>query len=112
MHPLIREQVLTALTQPNPSPYTIVVVPLLFETNAYQHIIQRSLVIDCPEQLQLQRALTRGTITETAVAPVMAAQYPRQQRLTNADDVIVNDGGYEKLKEKVEEMHEKYLSLA
>jgi dephospho-CoA kinase len=112
LHPLIREQVITALTQPTSSPYSMVVVPLLFETNAYQHIIHRSLVIDCPEQLQLQRALTRGTINEAAVRAVMAAQYPRQQRLANADDVIVNDGGYEKLKEKVEEMHEKYLSLA
>jgi dephospho-CoA kinase len=112
LHPLIREQVSTALTRSNSSPYSMVVVPLLFETKAYQHIIQRSLVIDCPEQLQLQRALTRVTMNEPTIRAVMAAQFPRQQRLAKADDVIVNDGGYEKLKEKVEEMHEKYLSLA
>ena len=47
LHPLIREQVLTALTQSNSSPYTIIVVPLLFETNAYQHIIQ----MDFPHQI-------------------------------------------------------------
>ena len=112
LHPLIREQVLSALKQQNSSAYSMVVVPLLFETKAYEHIIQRSLVIDCPEQLQLQRALTRGNINEAAVRAVMAAQYSRLQRLADANDVIVNDGGVEKLKEKVEEMHEKYLSLA
>jgi dephospho-CoA kinase len=42
----------------------------------------------------------------------MAVQCPRQQRLANADDVIVNDEGYEKLKQEVERFHEKYLSLA
>ena len=112
LHPLIREQVLTALTQSNSSPYTIIVVPLLFETNAYQHIIQRSLVIDCAEQMQLQRALSRGNINDITVRAVMAAQCPRQRRLAQADDVIVNDGGFEELKAKVVEMHEKYLSLA
>jgi dephospho-CoA kinase len=112
LHPLIRKQVLTILTQPNPSPYRIVVVPLLFETNAYQRIIQRSLVIDCPEELQLKRTLTRGTINEQEVRAVMAAQCPRQLRLARADDVIVNDGEYEKLEQEVERFHEKYLSLA
>ncbi|HEY7985879.1 MAG TPA: dephospho-CoA kinase [Methylophilaceae bacterium] len=112
LHPLIREQVLTILTQPSSSPYRIVVVPLLFETNAYRQIIQRSLVIDCPEELQLKRALTRGAINEQEVRGIMAVQCPRQQRLANADDVIVNDDGYEKLKQEVERFHEKYLSLA
>lgn len=112
LHPLIRAQVLSKLSQKTLSPYRVVVVPLLFETNAYQHIIQRSLVIDCPEQLQLQRTLSRGAISEQDVVAVMAAQCTRKQRLANADDVIVNDTGFMKLEEEVERIHKKYLSLA
>jgi dephospho-CoA kinase len=112
LHPLIREQVVATLSQASSSPYRMVVVPLLFETDAYRHIIQRSLVIDCPEQLQLKRTLTRGTFTDQEIHAVMAAQCTRQQRLAAADDLIVNDGEYEKLKEQVKNLHKKYLSLA
>jgi dephospho-CoA kinase len=112
LHPLIREQVIKTLSQPGSSSYRIVVVPLLFETNAYQRIIQRSLVVDCAEELQLQRALTRGTFSEAEIRAVMAVQCTRQQRLAAADDVIVNDGAYDRLKDEVENLHKKYLSLA
>jgi dephospho-CoA kinase len=112
LHPLIHEQVIKTLSQPSSSSYRIVVVPLLFETNAYQRIIQRSLVVDCAEELQLQRALSRGTFSEAEIRAVMAVQCTRQQRLAAADDVIVNGGEYERLQEQVESLHKKYLSLA
>ena len=112
LHPLIREQVVQKLAQTTIAPYRMVVVPLLFETGAYQHIVQRSLVVDCPEALQIQRALTRKTINEAEIRAVIAAQCTREQRLAAADDVLANDGDYEILIDKVENLHKKYLALA
>lgn len=112
LHPLIREQIVKQLAQKNTAPYRIVVVPLLFETNAYEHVIQRSLVVDCPEDLQLRRATSRGKMNEAEVQAVMATQCTRKQRLDKADDVINNDSGLKELEDKVKNLHEKYLSLA
>jgi dephospho-CoA kinase len=112
LHPLIREQVAKALTQPSSAPYRIVVVPLLFETEAYQNIIQRSLVVDCPEELQVKRTKTRGTFTEKEIRAVISAQCSRKKRLAKADDVIINDDEIMELEVKVMRLHKKYLSLA
>jgi dephospho-CoA kinase len=112
LHPLIREQVVKKLSEKNSAPYRIVVVPLLFETNAYEQIIQRSLLVDCPEQLQLTRATSRGRLNEAEVQAVMATQYSRKQRLDKADDVILNDGAIKELEDKVMRLNKKYLSLA
>lgn len=112
LHPLIRQEVATRLNQASNAPYRIVVVPLLFETGAYQPIIQRTLVIDCPETLQISRAKSRSGMTESAVRQIMAAQCSREQRLALADDVICNDSGLEKLREEVLALHKKYIALA
>ena len=112
LHPLIRQEVAHQLGSSGNAPYRMVVVPLLFESGAYQTIIQRSLLIDCPETLQISRAMARSGMTETAVRQVMAAQCSREQRLALADDVIGNDNGLEKLREEVLALHKKYIALA
>ncbi len=112
LHPLIRQAVTTRLNQASNAPYRMVVVPLLFETGAYQSVIQRTLVIDCPEALQISRATSRSSMSEQAVRQIMAAQCSREQRLTLADDLICNDSGLEKLREEVLALHKKYIALA
>lgn len=112
LHPMIRTAVANQLSQASSAPYRIVVVPLLFETGAYQSMIQRSLLIDCPEALQISRATSRSGMTESAVRQIMAAQCSREQRLALADDVICNDAGLEKLHEEVLALHKKYIVLA
>jgi Dephospho-CoA kinase len=100
------------LAQPTSAPYRIVVVPLLFETGGYSDLVQRTLVVDCPKQLQIQRAMARSALTEIEVRAVMAEQLPRGFRVAHADDVIVNDDSLENLAEKVREIHKKYIRLA
>jgi dephospho-CoA kinase len=112
LHPPIRQNVIAELAQPTTSPYRIVVVPLLFETGGYADLIQRTLVVDCPEELQIQRAMARSALTEIEVRSMMAEQMPRELRLAHADDVIVNDASLENLAELVDEMHKKYIRLA
>ena len=112
LHPLIRDEVVNILARNAPAPYQIVMVPLLFETGAYAGLIDRSLLIDCEESLQIARAMARSQLAETEVRAIMAAQCSRTQRLDLADDVIVNNGTLLDLEKQVREKHEKYIRLA
>lgn len=109
LHPPIHAQVVQALAENASAAYQIVVVPLLFETGAYAHLINRSLLIDCDEAMQIGRAMTRSQLSETEVRAIMAAQCSRERRLASADDVIDNKGTLEELAEKVRQQHEKYI---
>lgn len=112
LHPLIRQAVNDELQQAVTAPYRMIVVPLLFETGAYSGMIDRSLVVDCPEPLQIQRTMSRGKLTETEIRAMMSAQFPRKNRLACADDIIVNDGDLNNLLDQVNEIHKKYIRLA
>lgn len=109
LHPLIlstiREQV-----KETRAPYVIVVVPLLIEVEAYD-LVQRVLVVDSPEELQIQRTMLRDNCSEKHVRRIINTQATRQQRLLKADDVIVNDGNLSSLKRQVEKLHHYYQTL-
>ena len=109
LHPRIRELAAQALAQHPAAPYQIVVVPLLFEAGNYSELIQRSLVVDCDESLQVARAMARSQLSESEARAIMAAQLPRRERLALADDVIANDGSLQHLAEQVRLKHEKYI---
>lgn len=110
LHPLIRTETvrLTALAS---SPYIVIVIPLLFETGDYREKITRILVVDCNEENQVARAIIRSGLNEQEVHAIMATQISRQERLEQADDVIVNDMDIFHLQKQVEILHQKYLSL-
>ncbi len=112
LHPRIREEVARMLQQPTAAPYHIIVVPLLFETGAYGHLVNRVLVVDCPEALQIQRVMARGKLSEAEVRAILQAQCEREERLARADDVIVNDAGLENLQAQTVDLHKKYIALA
>jgi len=112
LHPLIRAEVANILARNTSMPYQIVMVPLLFETGAYTELIDRSLLIDCEESLQIARAMARSQLAEAEVRAIMATQCSRTQRLEMADDIIVNNGTLADLEKQVREKHEKYIRLA
>jgi len=112
LHPKIRDEVASFLDRNASAPYQIVMVPLLFETGAYANLIDRSLLIDCDESLQIMRAMARSHLSETEVRAIMAAQCSREQRLALTSDVILNNGTLADLKNQVREKHEKYIRLA
>jgi dephospho-CoA kinase len=114
LHPMIGAEVdgqLGRLASPDIC-YGVLVVPLLVETGAYRDRIQRTLVVDCPPELQIARVMARSGLTQAEVASIMAAQASRQQRLAAADDVVRNDDGLETLDTSVVALHEKYRALA
>lgn len=110
LHPLIAEEIIQGL-QNSKSPYSILVSPLLLET-AQVTMAERVLVIDVPVELQVERTMSRDNNSEEQVRAIVAAQSDRQQRLSKADDVIVNDQDLKHLHQEVEKLHQTYLKLA
>ena len=110
LHPLIQAEIMHRIETAF-SPYIIVVAPLLLETGDYCETVTRILVIDCNEEYQISRTVSRDGLSKEEVRTIMATQKPRQERLNQADDVIVNDTDISSLQEKVKLQHNKYLSL-
>ena len=111
LHPLIR-QISAVRCLAAESPYVILAVPLLVESGNYRQRCQRILVVDCPEDRQMERVMARNGMSEAEVRAIMAAQATRAQRLAVADDVVCNDGDLEKLDDQVVKLHAKYLRLS
>ncbi|MFD2190301.1 dephospho-CoA kinase [Pistricoccus aurantiacus] len=113
IHPRVRERLLEHMRRmaQGPAPYHLVVVPLLFEAGLSE-IVDRRLVIDVPESLQIERTASRDGVSEAQARAIVDAQLPREERLARADDVIDNSGDLEALKRQVAELDEKYRRLA
>ncbi|RZI66970.1 MAG: dephospho-CoA kinase, partial [Pseudomonas sp.] len=109
LHPLIREEIRQYLARAE-SAYAILVSPLLLETSQHQ-MVQRVLVIDVPESVQIERTVLRDKTNEEQVRAILKAQASREERLSRADDVIVNDRDPAWLKSEVERLHHFYLTL-
>lgn len=109
LHPLIREEIRQYLARAE-SAYAILVSPLLLETSQHQ-MVQRVLVIDVPESVQIERTVLRDKTNEDQVRAILKAQASRGERLSRADDVIVNDRDPAWLKSEVERLHHFYLTL-
>lgn len=109
LHPLIGQEIISYLARAE-SPYAIMVSPLLVESGQYR-MTQRVLVIDAPEQLQIQRTMQRDSTSEEQVQAILKAQASREQRLSHADDVLINDRDPAWLKSEVERLHHFYLTL-
>lgn len=112
LHPLIRTQMLaeTTIHSTGTAPYLMLVVPLLFEADAYRELVQRVLVVDCAESTQVERCMQRGGLLEAEVSAIMAQQLPRAERLRRADDILHNDGDLDSLRTQVQTLHQDYLA--
>jgi len=110
LHPRIRAETERAAAE-LPGDYVMFVVPLLIESGAWRERVDRILVVDCPEELQVARVMRRSGLTEPQVRAIMAAQVSRATRLAAADDVIRNDADLAALVPQVEQLHARYLSL-
>jgi dephospho-CoA kinase len=111
LHPLIRRRS-DELVRDARSPYVILMVPLLVESRDYRSRCQRILVVDCPEELQIERVATRSGISAAQVRAIMATQVSRAARLAAADDVIDNSHDLAQLRREAEVLHQRYLKLA
>jgi dephospho-CoA kinase len=91
--------------------YQLHVIPLLVETDGRSRV-DRVLVVDCSEELQIRRLQARDGVTASQARSILAAQATREARLSAADDVITNDGALGTLRDAVATLHARYLALA
>lgn len=104
MHPLIC-QVALQQAKDATGDYVIYVNPLLLDQDIWEPMRKRILVVDCSEEEQIARVKKRSQLSKETILSIMAAQLPRQKRLSLAHDVIVNDGDNEKLIEQIKKLH-------
>ena len=108
LHPAIASQIQKELDSSN-SPYTILVSPLLLETDQ-KFFCSIVLVVDVPVETQIERTRQRDNVSEEKIESIIASQIDRDSRLEQADEVILNDGSIQDLESKVQELHKKFLS--
>lgn len=92
LHPMILEQAQREANAGAGAPVVVFDVPLLVESGRWRDLVHRIVVVDCSESTQIARVMRRSGWTADAVRAVIAAQATREQRLEQADDVLVNDG--------------------
>ncbi len=111
LHPLIRAESSRQIAAAE-GPYVLHIVPLLIESPDYRKRVNRVLVVDAPEEVQVARVRARSRLSEDDVRAIMRTQAPRAERLAAADDVIDNGGSREELRKQVAALHQKYLQFA
>jgi len=111
LHPRIRQAVEQALATLE-APYALIVIPLLVETGSYRDVLNRVLVVDCPEELQIARVMARSGLAQDEVKAILSVQAGRAERLAVADDVISNTGSPESLRTDVAALHRRYLAFS
>jgi dephospho-CoA kinase len=111
LHPLIRvhmdRQALTAV-----GPYLVLSIPLLVESGTARDRVDRILVVDADESQQVQRLMSRDSVSAEQARSILAAQASRADRLKAADDVLVNSGSVSDLRQAVDRLHQRYLEMA
>jgi dephospho-CoA kinase len=111
LHPMIREESARLIAAAR-APYVMYVVPLLIESPDYRRRVDRVLVVDAPEEVQVARVRARSNLPEAEVRAIMRTQVTRAARLAAADDVIDNAGSRDALRNQVAALHQKYLQFA
>ena len=110
LHPLIRAD-MESSAQAAAGPYLILAIPLLVE-GAEPGRVDRILVVDVAEDIQLARIMARDGGSAEQARAIIAAQASRTTRLAAADDVLVNEGSLNQLRNAVDQLHQKYLALS
>jgi len=111
LHPMIREESARRIAAAA-GPYVVHVVPLLVESPDYRQRVDRVLVVDAPEETQVERVRARSQLSADEVRAIMRGQISRAERLAAADDVIDNRGSRDALRKQVGALHRKYLQFA
>ncbi len=109
-HPAIGTAV-EALSAAAGGPYQILVIPLLVEKGLGSRV-DRVLVVDCPEELQIRRLQARDGSTREQAQAILNVQTSRAARLKAANDVILNESDIAALRDQVFALHGHYLELA
>ena len=110
LHPLIRNKIHNDLTVAK-SPYVVLVAPLLFE-NGLDKLCNRTLLIDIPQSVQIERTASRDNVSLEQVKAIIAAQMSREDKQKKADDILNNDRALNDVNHDLLTLHKSYLQMA
>lgn len=111
LHPLVKDEILKLAIAIKAGKYLIVEIPLLIEAE-FMDAVDRVLVIDCDETIQMKRITARDSHSSSGtLKAIIARQVSRETRLQNAHDVIENEGTLHELRKKVEKLDQFYRAL-
>ena len=112
-HPLIQEEAAKQAHEMANSgaPYLVFVVPLLIESGFWIKLIDYLVVVDCLEEMQIQRVMHRNNMTHSDVENILKAQTSRNTRIAAANAVIENQGSLDELKPAVLKLHQQLLKI-
>ncbi|EMP55970.1 dephospho-CoA kinase [Marinobacter santoriniensis NKSG1] len=109
LHPIIRDELIRQLRPADYDlPYTLLVSPLLLETDQH-NLVDRIVVVDVPVSVQIERTMARDDNPRDQVERIIGAQIPREKRLERADDVIDNDRPMNDVERQVLDLHNRFL---
>ena len=109
-HPRIREELAQQMDSAD-STYVVLSSPLLLESGQ-STMVDLSVVVDVPEDTQIQRTMARDHNSRELVEGIMTAQLDRDTHISRADIVIDNSGSLEALHERGEILHQTLLARA
>jgi dephospho-CoA kinase len=111
VHPRVREW-LHQRAIAETAPYCLLAIPLLAENIAHYRWLDRILLVDVPEAVQIERLCARDGIDRPLAERMLAHQASRAERLALADDIVDNSGSEAALEAHVQALHRRYLALA
>ncbi len=111
LHPRIEQRVRERIAGAGGQPYVLLVVPLLVESGLFRDA-DCVIVVDVPEQVQLERLCARDGIDQEQARAMLEAQASREQRLAVADEVLNNTGSVQALQSAVHALHLKLTERA
>ncbi len=112
LHPLILNLAKQTASSATSAPYTLIAIPLLFESTRYRDWLHRTLVVDCPEELQIARTMQRSGLDKALIQSIINQQISRSQRTALANDIILNDSDLATLSTQVDALHVRFLTIA
>jgi dephospho-CoA kinase len=110
LHPLIRQAIEQNISHCK-SVYCVIEIPLLLDTTYYPYL-NRVLLIDAPQEVQIARVQERDKCSRDHALAILLAQPDINLRLKFADDVLNNDGDLHQLRHKIQALHQQYLTAA
>jgi dephospho-CoA kinase len=110
LHPLIFNEVIQHIAQ-KVGLYVVIVIPLLFKSQLYLEIMDRTIFVDCDEDRLISRVMLRNGFTEYSVRNILSVQLPRSIQLGMADDILDNNKDLQSLRAQVLDLDKKYNSL-
>jgi len=111
LHPAILAEAKHQASLPTAAPYTMIVVPLLFESSNYHDWLHRTVTVDCSEETQITRTMLRSQLSRAQIQAIMTQQISRTERLALSDDILHNEGDWAALAEQVKQLHQRYLTI-